>query len=90
MKSRLHRRRVLAKCGFEQRGSGRGPEEKWILEVEGKGLVKTSLPRGNKEIKPGTFSSICNQMCVDKIEYREIESCNLGREEYLQLLVQRI
>ena len=90
IKPRLHRSRVLRKCGFKRKDSGRAPEEKYILEVAGKGEVMTSVPHGNKDLKRGTSKAICNQLYLRKNEYRGVYSCSISREQYYELVKNRI
>jgi len=84
--TRRHRTSVLRKCGFEQEDSGRSPEEKWVFRQGGRLSILTSLPRGNREIRKGTFSAILKQLHLDQDEYGEFYRCRWRLLKYLEIL----
>ena len=81
-----HRTSFLQKCGFEKKGSGRAPEEKYIFLLKGEQVAYTSLPKGRKEIKKGTFRSILKQVHLSQQQYNEFYSCKKGRQDHIEIL----
>ena len=80
-----HRRKVLRKLNFERTEGAK--HEKWTLRDSstGKVYVTTYVSRGNRDIGAGLMKAICSQLHVTISQYRQIASCEMSRESYLQI-----
>lgn len=87
-KTRIHRTRVLEKCHLSQKGTGRAPEEKWTLEIDGQMLVYTSCPK-SREIGKGLLGKIQKQLHLNDKEYVELYSCRYKYEDYIRILTKK-
>lgn len=89
MKPIQQHKKCLTKCQLTRvsKASKRAPHEKWILEMDGKTIIRTSVPHGRGTLAKSTFSKIvCEQLFLAKDEYEEIYSCKKGWEYYRQIL----
>ena len=84
--TRLHKKRVLVKCGFRQKGTGREPHEKWVLEIDGRAVLQTSVPRHTEITGPTFLKILKQQLFLRREEYEEIFSCRERLPYYLQIL----
>ena len=88
MNLKEHRRKVLRKLNFVERGGTK--HERWVLEdaTTGRLCVTTYVSRGNRDIGEGLLKAIRTQLHVSKSQYHQIATCTMSKEAHYKHLVE--
>ncbi|MFH0802014.1 MAG: hypothetical protein V2A78_06465 [bacterium] len=63
-----------------------GKEFQFYYELEGKVILRTTVPKGRGDISPGTLSRIKNQLCMDRDFFDGFYDCHKKAKDYEKLL----
>jgi len=80
------RRALVGKFGFSEAGSGRGPHDKYRLEVDGQWMAHTLISGGASDLSDSILGQIARQLGVTRREVYEMVGCSMGLEAYLERL----
>jgi hypothetical protein len=84
--ARALRSTLTGKFGFSGDGTGRGPHEKFRLEVDGVYVAHTMVSRGATDIDDSLVAAIARQLGVSRKQVYEMVGCQIDKPSYLNLL----
>ncbi len=85
--ARALRTALTGKFGFTCDGSGRGPHDKYKLEIDGVWVAHTQVSRGARDIDDSLVSAIGRQLGVTRRQVYDMVECRIDRPSYLDLVL---